>query len=203
MRTTRRTITSETDAFRGAFADSFGDITRFVQRRSASNDADAIVAETYLIAWRRWAQRPRSRDEVRPWLFGIARNVMRSTDRRETQRHRIESANTHGDPDVTGIDAFDTIATDIDVSVALRQLTPADREVILLAAWEDLDSAGIALALDITATAARVRLHRARRRLHQLLDPPQPRHGENRPNIVRPAAPAPQPITPALQRNEP
>ena len=171
MRSKRSAPTSEDqDAFRTAFSENFTDVGGFVRRQSGPRDVDAIVAETFFVAWRRWPQRPESANEVRPWLFGIARNVMRSTERHENRRLAIES--TALTFDTTGMQAIENIAGDLDICSALERMKPNDREVVLLVAWEDLDTADLALALGISTSAARVRLHRARRRLRRLLDPP-------------------------------
>jgi Sigma-70 region 2 len=69
------------EEFSFAFSENFRDVCRFVARRSASGDVEAIVSEAFLIAWRNWSKRPSASDEVRPWLFGIARNATRSVDR--------------------------------------------------------------------------------------------------------------------------
>jgi RNA polymerase sigma-70 factor, ECF subfamily len=52
---------------------------------------------------------------------------------------------------------------------ALAALRAADREVLMLVCWEGLDSARAARVLGTTSVAVRLRLHRARRRLSQLL----------------------------------
>jgi RNA polymerase sigma-70 factor (ECF subfamily) len=62
---------------------------------------------------------------------------------------------------------------DLDLASALLSLSPADREALLLIAWEELTPAEAAASLGITATAFRVRLHRARRRCQAALDAPK------------------------------
>jgi predicted DNA-binding protein (UPF0251 family) len=62
-------------------------------------------------------------------------------------------------------DGLDRLESDLVLSTALAAISGDDRELILLVAWEDLDSSGLAIALGISKTAARVRLHRARKRL--------------------------------------
>ena len=56
------------------------------------------------------------------------------------------------------------------VTSALRRLSPAEREVLLLVAWDDLTPAQGAETLGISAVAFRVRLLRARRHFQRLMD---------------------------------
>jgi RNA polymerase sigma factor (sigma-70 family) len=146
-----------------AFTGNFADICKFVANRSSALDVEAIVSEAFLVAWKRWPNRPQRADEMRPWLFGIARNVMRSSGRHERVRLRLEGpAIAHQD---WLNDGLDRLESDLVLSTALAAMSGDDREIILLVAWEDLDSSGLAIALGISKTAARVRLHRARKRL--------------------------------------
>lgn len=146
-----------------AFTGNFADICKFVANRSNALDVEAIVGEAFLVAWKRWPNRPQRDDEIRPWLFGIARNVMRSSGRHERVRVRLEGpAIAHQD---WLNDGLDRLESDMVLSTALAAMSGDDREIILLVAWEDLDSSGLAIALGISKTAARVRLHRARKRL--------------------------------------
>lgn len=60
--------------FRAAYDDTYADVLRFAQRRGDPAHADDVVAETFLVAWRRLDDLPRRPDDVRAWLFGIARH---------------------------------------------------------------------------------------------------------------------------------
>jgi RNA polymerase sigma-70 factor, ECF subfamily len=146
-----------------AFSRNFADICRFVATRSSSADVEAIVSEAFLVAWKQWPNRPERDDELRPWLYGIARNIMRSSSRHEKVRLRLEAPSSAMQE--RSNDGFDQVENDLAMRAALTALSLDDREVILLVAWEDLDTAGLAIALGISKTTARVRLHRARKRL--------------------------------------
>jgi len=142
------------------FADIFrhlGAITAYAQRRG-SRDADAIAAEVMTIAWRRLADVPR--DDPLPWLYATARNLVFA------ERRRGPKAGELGEVEAR---AVEPISLDPELDAALRALSPTDREALLLVAWEDLTPTQAAHALGINATAFRVRLLRARRRLQQLL----------------------------------
>jgi RNA polymerase sigma-70 factor, ECF subfamily len=146
-----------------AFSRNFADICRFVAIRSSSADVEAIVSEAFLVAWKQWPNRPEPDDELRPWLYGIARNIMRSSSRHEKVRLRLEGPSSAMQE--RSNDGFDQVENDLAMRTALMALSLDDREVILLVAWDDLDTSGLAIALGISKTAARVRLHRARKRL--------------------------------------
>jgi RNA polymerase sigma factor (sigma-70 family) len=146
-----------------AFSRNFTDICRFVANRSDAVDVEAIVSEAFLVAWKRWPNKPERDDELRPWLFGIARNVMRSSERHERVRSRLGAPeNARQDWSNEGLDG---VESDLVLRTALAAISSDDREIILLVAWEDLDTSGLAIALGVSKTAARVRLHRARKRL--------------------------------------
>jgi RNA polymerase sigma-70 factor, ECF subfamily len=138
-------------------------------RRRGSSDPDGIAAEAMAIAWRRLAAVPR--DDPRPWLYATARNLVYAEARRAARNGR-EGASP-------GVDAAHEVSElDPALAAALRELSPLDREALLLVAWEDLTPTQAARALRINPTAFRVRLLRARRRLRALL--------EERPNGTQP-----------------
>jgi RNA polymerase sigma-70 factor (ECF subfamily) len=134
-----------------------------VRRCDPAEDAADVLAEVMLTAWRRWADVPVG-GEARLWLYGVARRVLANRSRAERRRSRLvgrlraevaERVREHSEPD----------DRDSEVRSALKTLSPTDREVLLLSAWEDLEPTEIAAVLDITPVTARSRLHRARARL--------------------------------------
>lgn len=145
--------------FRPVFS-HLGAVTAYARRRG-SVDPDALAAEVMTIAWRRLADVPE--DDPRPWLYATARNLLLAEWRkRETeQRHRHELAAPETAPDVFELDP--------QLARALNDLSPLDREAILLTAWEELTPTEAARALGIKPTAFRVRLLRARRRIEAKL----------------------------------
>jgi RNA polymerase sigma-70 factor (ECF subfamily) len=127
--------------------------------RRGPDSADDVVAETFTIAWRNLERLPA---EPLPWLIGIARNVRLNQERGERRRRQRELRSAASDVEPWLAGGFDA---DLPLADALRRLSQRDREVLLLAAWEELDRGGLATALGCSKTAAAVRLHRARRRL--------------------------------------
>jgi RNA polymerase sigma-70 factor (ECF subfamily) len=130
-------------------------------RRRGSLDADALAAEVMTIAWRRLADVPE--DDPRPWLYATARNLVYAEFRKaETaRRHEHELAEPQPPNEVFELDP--------QLAAALGELSPLDREALLLTAWEELPPKEAARALGIKATAFRVRLLRARRRIEAKL----------------------------------
>lgn len=128
-------------------------------------DAADVVAETYLVAWRRLADVPPG-DSARPWLFSVARRVLANLHRGERRRLaladrlRATLVETVPPPDASVLDGGRS-----PVERALAGLSEPDQEVLRLHAWEELAHDEIALVLGLPRGAVRVRLHRARNRL--------------------------------------
>jgi RNA polymerase sigma-70 factor (ECF subfamily) len=154
------------DAAEAQFARLYADYSRDVlayalPRAAGSDDAADVVAETFLVAWRRARDIPPGA-EARLWLLGVARRVLANQRRGDGRRTRLAERlqDQLRDAPVT-----QPSASDRTVLRALERLSEDDRELLLLAGWEELNSSQIARVLDISAVAVRTRLHRARRRL--------------------------------------
>jgi RNA polymerase sigma factor (sigma-70 family) len=112
--------------------------------------------------------------DARPWLYGIARNVLREHWRTSADEPPVLDG--PGGLDGAGADPWDGIDDRLDsaervkaVVSAVRALPAAEREVLLLVAWEQLTPAEAAKALGVPQGTARSRLHRARVTLRQVL----------------------------------
>jgi RNA polymerase sigma-70 factor (ECF subfamily) len=157
--------------FDALFAATHRRVLAYVVRRGAAPaDADDVVADVYVVAWRRFEDV--SWDDPLPWLIGVARNLLRNRQRTRRrndallQRLRSEPSPGQAASDAT-IDEIDDIRV---VRRALADLSEADRELLQLAAVEELSPTQIAVVLDCKAVTARVRLHRARTRLRAVLE---------------------------------
>jgi RNA polymerase sigma factor (sigma-70 family) len=159
-------MTDETE-FRLAFSENYEDLTRFVLRRSPHSDAQAVVAESFLTAWQKWAKRPKATAEIRPWLFAITRNVMRNAARHEQGRPSVERRFSQDEIAGSNVDADPRINA---VRLGLTQLSSTDRELLELSAWEELTVRELSIVFGATETAIKVRLHRARKRLAALVE---------------------------------
>ncbi len=136
-------------------------VRRYLIRRIDLNAADDLLSEVFLRALEaRVRVRPHESDSALPWLYGISRNVIRGHLR---ARDRSSVAPADESVDWEAVDArldADSLASDL--RQALDSLTEIEREVLLLVSWEQLTITEAAKVLDISATAARSRLHRAR-----------------------------------------
>jgi RNA polymerase sigma-70 factor (ECF subfamily) len=135
-------------------------------RRAGAADVDDAVAEVFEVAWRRRVDMPRG-DQALPWLYGVARNVLRH-QWRSTSRFRRLTARVAGvrelpppGPEQVVVEAEEYVR----VRRAVSQLSANDQEVLLLAAWEGLSHAEIATVLDCSTDAVDKRLQRAKQRL--------------------------------------
>jgi RNA polymerase sigma factor (sigma-70 family) len=148
--------------FRDLYQRHSGSVYGYASRRTSPQDAQDIVAETFLVAWRRIGDIP---DDALPWLFGVARRVLsnarRGSDRRSSlgARLRFEARPSAED------DPADEVTSKAAVLSALQRLSPAEHEALTLVAWEGLDITRAARAVGCTKATFSVRLHRARRRM--------------------------------------
>ena len=149
-------------------------IYRYAARRAGDFAADDVTSETFLVAWEQLETYDLDREDARPWLFGIATNLLRRHHRAEAKMLKV--AAKAASRDSVGDDS-DRIAAQVDAAVTtgriartLKAMAVIDRETLLLYAWADLTYEGIALAMDVPVGTVRSRLNRARRTLRTQLD---------------------------------
>ena len=160
--------------FERLFNDTRRDLLAYALRRSRSpEDAADVLAETYLIAWRKLDAIPQG-EEARLWLFGVARNVLVRGASRERSRHEVVARLAHELRDVQATVEIDDPRTPA-LREALTALPAQQREVLLLTAWEELTPRQIATVTSTPVNLVRVRLHRARARLKRALAVREPR----------------------------
>ncbi len=150
--------------FRAMFEATFPRVRRYVHHRGVTGGrADDIVAETFLVAWRRRHDVPD--DDPLPWLLAVARNIwlnQRRGDRRHLALVRRLPLPAAAPPPAEPGDIAPVVR-------ALAALAPSDQELLRLVAWDDLTPDQARRVLGCSAGAFRVRLHRARRRLAEEL----------------------------------
>jgi len=160
-------------AFAELFDRHYDLIAGWLRRRVGPALADELAAETFLQAFDARARYDTARADARPWLFGIAANLLRRHRRAEERRLRAyarAASRPSDDADLAAIDArLDAGAAAGRLATALASLGPGERDVLLLHAWAELTYQQIADALGIPVGTVRSRLHRARGVVRELL----------------------------------
>jgi RNA polymerase sigma-70 factor (ECF subfamily) len=156
--------------FEAAYRELYEPICGYALRRVRQpEDAAEAIAETFATLWRRFDSCPQG-EELRPWLFGVARRVLANQRRGARRRSALaERLAAHVDGAVLA-DAGQAQSTGT-LARAFATLSDADRELLSLVAWEGLTRDELAVALGTSRAVVRLRLHRARRRLRVALGP--------------------------------
>jgi RNA polymerase sigma-70 factor, ECF subfamily len=153
---------SRNERFEGLFREHYARVRGYALRRAPGEVAQEVVAETFLVAWRRLEDVP---DDPLPWLFGVARRVL-ANQRRSARRHvALERRLTEALPAAASGDPGEGVGDAEFVRTALARLSERDREALMLVAWHGLTGARAASAAGCSRSAFAVRLHRARARL--------------------------------------
>jgi RNA polymerase sigma factor (sigma-70 family) len=163
------------ETFRLLFDRHYAVVHRYLRRRLGEHVADELASETFAIAYGRRQHLVFVDGSARPWLFGIATNLLRSHHRREARCLRAY-ARTGRDPlALAGPESdLDRLAADGCLPAlleALASLRSAERDVLFLYAWADLSYVEIAAALGLPVGTVRSRLHRARQCMRAALGP--------------------------------
>lgn len=154
--------------FEELFAAHYWAVRAYVLRRAPSASAEDVLAETFLIAWRR---RDGIGADPLPWLLGVARRVLANQHRAERRRGAL-TTRLQGLLPGQAPDWEAPAAMSDELAVAMASLSAQEREALLLVAWEGLDSGRAARAAGCTPVAFRARLHRARRHVAAALADP-------------------------------
>ncbi|GAB3989935.1 RNA polymerase sigma factor [Actinoallomurus acanthiterrae] len=158
----------------GAIFDAyFAEIHGYVARRLNGDAADDIAAETFHAAFRQRKKFDLSRGSARPWLYGIATNLIAKHRRSEARRFRAlvrlggeRSVGGHEDRVVTRVSAEHMKGRLAQVVADL----PADqRDVLLLVVLAGLGYEEVAQALDVPYGTVASRFSRARKKLRRAL----------------------------------
>jgi RNA polymerase sigma-70 factor (ECF subfamily) len=165
---------TDASAFGEIFDRHFAEIHRYLGRRVGAALADEVAAETFVAAFRSRRRYDDRAVDARPWLFGIAANLVRRHWRTERRRLRAY-ARTGVDPicdETSEVERrVDAVAAAPELAAALASLRSGEREVLLLFAWADLSYEEISAALGIPAGTVRSRLSRARAHVRELMWP--------------------------------
>ena len=158
--------------FRAVYDACYTDVLRFVQRRSHPSHAEDVVAEVFLVAWRRLEDMPPVDDGARAWLFGVARHSLLNSQRGQDRRAALAVRIAAGPPVAPVSDDTDVVDRRLDLAAAWPRLSATDQEALALTVWDGLAAPEAAAVLQISAVAFRLRLSRARRALRQHLHHP-------------------------------
>jgi RNA polymerase sigma-70 factor (ECF subfamily) len=164
----------EPDRFAAIYDRYFGEVYRYVSGRLGRDVADDLAAETFLVAFRKRDRFDPARASVRPWLYGIATNLIGQHRRKETRRYRalaraggrVLDSESHVDRIVDAVTAERLVGR---LSAALVDLRRGDRDVLLLVAISELSHEEVSLALDIPYGTVGSRLSRVRKKLRKAL----------------------------------
>jgi RNA polymerase sigma factor (sigma-70 family) len=167
---------SDPDRFTEIFERHFDAIYAFTARRLGRELADDVGATVFVEAFAARTRFEPERDDARPWLYGIATNLIHRHRRTEGRRLRAY-ARTQPTTDGESIDLeqrLDAEAMRPQLATALRALAPNDRDALLLFAWAGLSYDDIATATEVPVGTVRSRIHRARHRLRAELGVTEP-----------------------------
>jgi RNA polymerase sigma-70 factor (ECF subfamily) len=132
-------------------------VRAYAARRVVAGDADDVTSDVFVVAWRRLDDVP---EDALPWLLACARRIvanrLRSTLRQTALRQRLGLER----PRPTGVPIPDSTLAE-----ALATLSTADREALMLVAWDGLDHVRAAVVVGCSPRAFSMRVHRARQRL--------------------------------------
>jgi RNA polymerase sigma-70 factor (ECF subfamily) len=154
------------DAFAALFDRHAALIHRYAARRLGTEAADDVMAETFAVAFQRRRDYDPERGDARPWLYGIATNLIRNHRRAEARRWRAMARETAAAGSESEADrAASRVTAEAargDLARVLAGLPSRQRDVLLLYAWAELEYEEIAQALGLPIGTVRSRLHRAR-----------------------------------------
>jgi RNA polymerase sigma-70 factor (ECF subfamily) len=164
----------EPEEFAAIFDRHAARLRGYVARRLGPDAADDIVSDTFLIAFRRRGGYDVARPDAAPWLYGIATNLIGQRRRAEVRMYRAY-ARSGADPlvveghDESVADAVSAETEGARLAGALALLKKRDRDALLLHTWGGLSYEETASALAVPVGTVRSRLHRARKRLREVL----------------------------------
>ena len=135
--------------------------------RRATSDVQDLVAEVFLVAWRRIDQIPDGGNGLL-WLYGVAFRVLKRRQRTHARRGRaldrlrgMVDVDSDAPTDVVVVQRYEYRL----VLEAASRLRNTDQEILRLTLWEELSHGEVAKVLNISVDAVKQRAHRARRRL--------------------------------------
>jgi RNA polymerase sigma-70 factor, ECF subfamily len=170
------------ERFRSLYEAHAGAVLSYARRRAAPADADDVLAEVFLVAWRRLEEIPSRQERI--WLLGVARRALANQRRGRTRRGALHERLAADSQERAVAPVRPSTVGHSRIGRALASLSESDRELLLLLAWEGLSTEEAARVLEIGPRALRVRLHRARRRLATALAREESREATDTPTAL-------------------
>jgi RNA polymerase sigma-70 factor (ECF subfamily) len=169
-----RTISAsltDPERFAEIFHRHWDEIHRYIARRLGPESAEDVGAETFTVAFRNRGRYDLARTDARPWLYGIATNLIGQHRRAERRRHQLLARTSADWVSASFADSSDARVTAEQlgprVASVLAGLPAADRDLLLLIAWADLTYEEAAEALGVPMGTVRSRLHRVRKKIRR------------------------------------
>lgn len=159
-------MTAQDTRFAEVYERFFRQVYGYCLRRTSPDRVDDVVAETFMVAWRRIDDVPEG-DSALPWLYGVAYRVLGSHFRgRSRQRRLAEKLISVGIEPVASTEDYLVMSEEsTQVLDAIARLKDTDQEILKLTVWEELSHAEIADALGIGVGAVKQRALVARKNL--------------------------------------
>jgi len=157
----------------------------YIVRRVGRNEVDDAVAEVFVVAWRKISEAP-AIDEQLPWLYGIARNIVRNVIRSSNRRKRLWIKTAALPPTNSPASDIQVVrnSEDEELLVAVARLRANDQELLRLRTWEELTIRDIALVVGMTPKSVESRLVRIRKNLARTLAVPESPTRKVRPDLA-------------------
>jgi len=172
----RQAASGSDGAFGALFERHASAVYNYCFRRSADwSTAEDLMSATFLEAWRRRDEVRMTQDSIRPWLLGVATNLMRndwrSRRRRDVALRRLE---TLPPAHIPGHD--EEVAGRVDDELQMKELLgelgrlPAEQqEAVALVLWSGLSYTDAGVALGVPAGTVKSRVSRGRQALMELM----------------------------------
>jgi RNA polymerase sigma-70 factor (ECF subfamily) len=164
----------QTRRFTALYRAHYQQVYAYAVTHAGRQFADEVVADTFLVAWRRFAVLPRN--APLPWLLGVARNVVRERFRDQARQQAVpaEMRAWLRDEQMLVADVADGVTERAAVLAALTRLSEEDRDLLTLVAWHGLTPGQAARVVGCSTATYFVRLHRARHRLQKAMAATEP-----------------------------
>ncbi len=161
--------------FEAIFEHHHAGVWSYLARGAGRGRADDLAGQVFVVAFQRRASFDPAVGDVRPWLLGIARNLLKGGLRSEARGQRaiarlVNRGHVLADESQDVVDADATSSATAAAIAAMRRLPDGERELLELAVWEQLSYGEIATMLDLPIGTVKSRLSRIRQRLRELVE---------------------------------